>query len=160
VFSSDSKVCATGALKTMTRVEIKGLVNDLGLSFHDNVTTTTTHLVIADPSSNSSKAKKARSQGCILLSEEDFLRDAYAWSLPSGNGVARSVHNQVGAYCEKYKEETGVDPSRIITPNGVMNKLKEHFEAEAKEKAEAKVKQEKRDKMKLPKFGGTFRMRL
>ena len=71
--ASGKSFCFTGALPSgMGRNEAQGLVASAGGIVHDHVSKTTNFLVIADPSSNSSKANKARALGVTLISEAQF----------------------------------------------------------------------------------------
>ena len=74
--------CFTGAVQTMneatgkrwTRKELQEIVRAHGGKVASDVSQGLDFLVMADPNSTSSKAKKARSHGTAILSEEDFLR--------------------------------------------------------------------------------------
>lgn len=66
-------ICFTGTLETMGRKEAQSLAESVGFEVKNNVNKGLTYLVIADPNSNSSKAKKAREFGTKLLSEKDFI---------------------------------------------------------------------------------------
>lgn len=72
--------CFTGAIKAtddsgkrMTRQMMWDLVKVHGGVVHEKVKPDTNYLVMADPNSNSSKARKAREAGVGLLSEDDFF---------------------------------------------------------------------------------------
>jgi DNA ligase (NAD+) len=73
--------CFTGAVKRIntattkkwTRAQMQGLVKQNGGDVKSNVSNGLTYLVIADPDSTSAKAKKARSLGITLLSEDEFF---------------------------------------------------------------------------------------
>jgi len=62
----------TGAL-SIKRAEAEKMVVDAGGTVKGSVGKGVTHLVIADPQSNSSKAQKARQLGTTLIDEEMFL---------------------------------------------------------------------------------------
>ena len=68
---SGKKVCFTGKME-MTRSVMEALAKEKGLQPVDHVDKDTT-LVCADPSSTSSKAKKARQLGCKIMSVEEFM---------------------------------------------------------------------------------------
>lgn len=64
--------CFTGAAQR-SRKELSKLVTDNGGIVHDSVKKDTTYLVLADVNSTSSKAVKARKQGTLLITEDDFV---------------------------------------------------------------------------------------
>lgn len=64
--------CFTGAAQR-SRKELSKLVTDNGGDVHDTVKKDTTYLVLADVNSTSSKAVKARKQGTILITEDEFV---------------------------------------------------------------------------------------
>lgn len=64
--------CFTGSMKHK-RGELEAMVTDSGGTVKSSVTKGLTYLVMADPSSGSSKAKAARKNGTDCISEEDFL---------------------------------------------------------------------------------------
>jgi len=73
--------CFTGAIskikpdgKRFTREDMQGLVKANGGKAEDSVRKGLTFLVMADPSSTSSKTQKAKDLGVNLLSEEDFFK--------------------------------------------------------------------------------------
>ncbi len=74
---SDKKlksVCITGKLPSgKKKSEYKALLQAAGYQLVDRVSKDLDFLVLADPSSQSSKAKKARSYGVELISEEDLM---------------------------------------------------------------------------------------
>ena len=65
-------VCFTGAMKNKRPV-LEKMAADAGADVKGSVGRGLTYLVIADPSSTSSKAQAARKLGTTLISEEDFL---------------------------------------------------------------------------------------
>lgn len=65
--------CFTGAL-SMPRKELESLVQSLGGTLASGVTKGLSYLVLADPSSGSSKAEKAAKYGTECLDEAGFLR--------------------------------------------------------------------------------------
>jgi len=73
-----TSVCFTGALRAtvegapLTREEAQCLAEDRGLVVRDSVTKKLDILVVADPLSQSGKAKKARSLGTRILAEAAF----------------------------------------------------------------------------------------
>ena len=71
--SNGKSICFTGK-SSMTRSEMQALATKAGFEVKDGVSKDLTYLVLADPSSTSSKALKARKLGTILLSEEDFVK--------------------------------------------------------------------------------------
>lgn len=71
--SNKGSICFTGALETMGRKEAQALAEKSGFKVKGGVTKGLTYLVIADPNSQSSKARKAREFGTKLLSEKEFL---------------------------------------------------------------------------------------
>ncbi len=66
-------VCFTGAA-SMPRAKLEAMVVAAGGEVKKSVGKTTTYLVLADPSSTSSKAQAARKLGTLLISEEDFVK--------------------------------------------------------------------------------------
>lgn len=64
--------CFTGAME-YKRKDLQDMVTAQGGTNLDSVTKNLTYLVIADPNSTSSKAKKARDLGITLISPEQFL---------------------------------------------------------------------------------------
>ena len=64
--------CFTGAME-YKRKDLQDMVTAQGGTNLDSVTKNLTYLVIADPSSTSGKAKKARDLGITLISPEQFL---------------------------------------------------------------------------------------
>jgi len=69
---SGKSFCFTGTMEK-PRKELEQMVEDAGGEVH-SVQKGLTYLVIADPNSQSSKAKKARKLGVSLISEDDFLK--------------------------------------------------------------------------------------
>jgi DNA ligase (NAD+) len=65
-------VCFTGSMKNKRPV-LEKLASDAGADVKGAVGKGLTYLIIADPSSSSSKAQAARKLGTTLISEEDFL---------------------------------------------------------------------------------------
>jgi len=71
-------VCFTGALvgriggKPITRVQAQSLAESAGLVTQERVTKDLELLVVADPDSQSGKAKKARSYGTRVIAEAVF----------------------------------------------------------------------------------------
>lgn len=65
-------VCFTGSMKTKRPI-LEKMAADAGADVKGSVGKGLTYLVIADPSSTSSKAQAARKLGTSLISEEDFL---------------------------------------------------------------------------------------
>ena len=70
---SKGSICFTGALETMTRSEAQFLATASGFEVKGGVTKGLTYLVMADPNSNSGKARKARELGTKCISEKEFL---------------------------------------------------------------------------------------
>lgn len=66
-------ICFTGALETMGRKEAQALAESVGFEIKGGVNKGLTYLVMADPNSNSSKARKARELGTKCISEKEFL---------------------------------------------------------------------------------------
>lgn len=67
-------ICFTGKLTLFTRNEARSAAKLAGYWPCDTVNYMCDYLVMADPNSNSNKAKAARAKGVKLLSEEDFLK--------------------------------------------------------------------------------------
>ena len=65
-------VCFTGSMK-MKRPLLEKMAAEAGADVKNSVGKGLTYLVIADPSSTSSKAQAARKFGTTLISEDDFL---------------------------------------------------------------------------------------
>jgi DNA ligase (NAD+) len=65
-------ICFTGAMQTKRPI-LEKMAADVGADVKSSVGKGLTYLVIADPSSTSSKAQAARKYGTTLISEEDFL---------------------------------------------------------------------------------------
>ena len=57
----------------MTRSEAQALAESVGFEIKGGVNKGLTYLVMADPNSNSSKARKARELGTKCISEKEFL---------------------------------------------------------------------------------------
>ncbi len=72
IFTGQS-FCFTGAMK-QKRPVLEQMVKDNGGTVKASVTKGLTYLVIADPQSTSAKAKAARKNGTVCISEGDFLR--------------------------------------------------------------------------------------
>lgn len=70
---SRGSICFTGALETLTRNDAQKLATESGFEVKGGVTKGLTYLVMADPNSQSGKARKARELGTKLLSEKEFL---------------------------------------------------------------------------------------
>ena len=73
VNTTRGSICFTGTLESMGRKEAQKLAESVGFEIKGGVTKGLTYLVIADPNSTSSKARKARELGTKLLSEKEFL---------------------------------------------------------------------------------------
>jgi NAD-dependent DNA ligase len=71
VGADDKTICFTGK-STRPRSEMHQAAREKGLVPVDTVTSATTYLVVADPSSTSSKILKAKKMGVTILSEEAF----------------------------------------------------------------------------------------
>jgi DNA ligase (NAD+) len=69
---SNMQICITGSTE-IKRADLIEMITEAGGVFNSSVGKLTTHLVIADPSSMSSKAVKARKQGVKLILEQDLL---------------------------------------------------------------------------------------
>jgi DNA ligase (NAD+) len=69
---NDRRICITGDT-VIVRKTLIAMIEENGGSFEKSVSKACTHLLIADPNSTSSKAKKARANGTKLISEQDFL---------------------------------------------------------------------------------------
>jgi len=69
---TSKSVCFTGAMK-MKRPLLEKMAAEAGADVKSSVGKGLTYLVIADPSSTSSKAQSARKFGTMLISEEEFL---------------------------------------------------------------------------------------
>ena len=67
-----SKVCFTGTMST-PRAEIEGLASNRGMIVVGSVSKKVDFLVVADPFSESTKARKAREYGIHIVSERAFL---------------------------------------------------------------------------------------
>jgi DNA ligase (NAD+) len=65
-------VCFTGSMKTK-RPLLEKMAADAGADVKNSVGKGLTYLIIADPSSTSSKAQAARKMGTTLISEDEFL---------------------------------------------------------------------------------------
>lgn len=65
-------IAITGATN-IKRDDLVKIIEENGGTFSSNVGKKTSHLIIADPGSQSSKAVKARDAGVKLISEDDFL---------------------------------------------------------------------------------------
>lgn len=71
--SSGMSICFTGSLNTMGRGAATKLAEEVGFQVLGGVTKSLTYLVMADPNSNSGKAKKAREYGTKVIGEDEFL---------------------------------------------------------------------------------------
>jgi len=65
--------CFTGELKTMKRGEAEEKIKALGASSKSSVVKGLTYLVTNDPSSGSSKNKKANELGIKIIGEDEFV---------------------------------------------------------------------------------------
>lgn len=65
-------VVVTGKVGTLTRTEVQERIESLGGRASSSVSSSTT-LLVADPSATSSKVKKAQSLGIRIISPDDFL---------------------------------------------------------------------------------------
>lgn len=70
---SNKSFCFTGSM-SQPRPKLERMVTDAGGEVKSSVGSGLTYLVIADPSSTSSKAVKARKLGTKLISEDEFLK--------------------------------------------------------------------------------------
>lgn len=66
-------ICFTGSLSSMGRKEASSLAERNGFEVKNSVTRGLTYLVTSDPNSNSTKSKKAREFGTIVIGETEFL---------------------------------------------------------------------------------------
>ncbi len=66
--------CFTGALKSITRDEIKSLLEEHGGIFKKSVIKNLDYLVTNDPNSGSEKNLKAKEYGVKIISEDQFLK--------------------------------------------------------------------------------------
>lgn len=66
-------ICVTGKTNTK-RAELKRIILENGGSFASSVNDKCTHLIIADPQSQTVKANTAREMGVNLISEDEFFR--------------------------------------------------------------------------------------
>ncbi len=69
---SGKSFCFTGTM-SKPRAELEEMAADAGGEVHSSVSKELTYLVVADPSSNSSKSQKAQKLGVKLISEDDFM---------------------------------------------------------------------------------------
>ena len=74
VESKGESVCFTGALNTMSRSEAQAKAKAAGYEVKSGVSKGLTYLVTNDPSSGSSKNKKAHELGVTIIDEEAFLK--------------------------------------------------------------------------------------
>ena len=75
MYERQKGVCFTGKLQHMSRNDAKSLAQKAGFKICDDVTYECDYLVMADPNSNSSKAKKARKKADVsVISEDEFLK--------------------------------------------------------------------------------------
>ena len=72
--SNGQSVCFTGALNTMSRSEASKKAHEAGFEVKGGVSKGLTYLVTNNIDSGSSKAKKAKSLGTTIISENDFLK--------------------------------------------------------------------------------------
>jgi DNA ligase (NAD+) len=72
---SGTSVCFTGK-SNLKRTELEKIAQDAGATVKNSVGKGLTYLVLADPSSSSSKAQAARKNGTTCISEEAFLEKA------------------------------------------------------------------------------------
>lgn len=70
---SGKSFCFTGIM-SKPRAELQKMAANAGGDVHSSVRSGLTYLVMADPNSSSSKAKKARKLGTMSISEADFIR--------------------------------------------------------------------------------------
>jgi DNA ligase (NAD+) len=104
-------VCFTGGVRRLdpktgkrySRKDLQELVVRHGGRVLDNVSSGLDYLVMADPSSTSSKAKKARELGTAVLSEEEFfemlettIRHGVAGGTPIAPRASREAEEEVG----------------------------------------------------------------
>lgn len=66
------RICITGATE-IKRGDLQKMIAENGGSYAGSISKSCTHLIIADPNSNSVKANGARDMGIKLISESDFL---------------------------------------------------------------------------------------
>ncbi|MFX0106261.1 MAG: BRCT domain-containing protein, partial [Candidatus Hodarchaeota archaeon] len=66
--------CFTGALKSMTRDQVKILLEERGALFKNSVVKNLDYLVTNDPHSGSEKNLKAKEYGIEIITEEQFLK--------------------------------------------------------------------------------------
>ena len=66
--------CFTGALKLMTRDQVKNLLEENGGIFKNSITKNLDYLVSNDPNSGSEKNIKAKEYRIKIISEEQFLK--------------------------------------------------------------------------------------
>lgn len=64
--------CFTGSMEKHNRTELWKMVEKHNGIVHKSVTQSTQFLVMANPNSDSIKARKAKLNGTILISETDF----------------------------------------------------------------------------------------
>jgi DNA ligase (NAD+) len=76
VKETKGQVCMTGK-GPLGRKELQNLIEEKGYEFSSSVTKTTSILLCEDPLGNSSKLQKARQNGTVLLSYEDFLKESF-----------------------------------------------------------------------------------
>lgn len=85
ISSTGESICFTGNLESMSRNIASEKAKEIGLTVVNGVNKNTTYLVMANPNSMTSKAKKAREFGTKILSEEDFL------NMIKGNRLDESI---------------------------------------------------------------------
>jgi len=83
--------CFTGK-SPKTRVEMQAIALNAGAKVTKSVTNQTTILVIADASSKSIKAEKARSMEIDLISPSQFFMMCGSVTASNGNGEISQVH--------------------------------------------------------------------
>ena len=69
----NKSICFTGKLNNFTRNQARAMAVKAGMTVYEAVTADLDYLVMADPGSTSSKARRARKYGVKLISEDDFL---------------------------------------------------------------------------------------
>lgn len=85
ISSTGESICFTGNLESMSRNIASEKAKEIGLTVVNGVNKNTTYLVMANPNSMTSKAKRAREFGTKILSEEDFL------NMIKGNRLDESI---------------------------------------------------------------------
>jgi DNA ligase (NAD+) len=77
---SGKKICFTGELKGISRTEASAMVREGGGLVKNSVTADLDYLVTDDPSSGSSKNRKAKELGIAIISGPEFLAIAHSES--------------------------------------------------------------------------------